>query len=332
MKRQPMRFDDKYWYRPDLTVTTSLLLPLSWLFSGVAALRRTLYKFNLIKTHRLKVPVIIVGNITAGGTGKTPCVIALANFLKANGYSPGIVTRGYGGKECSIPFAVNAETSADDAGDEAVLIARNTNCPLVVCVSRVAAAEMLIREFPECDVMISDDGLQHYALSRDIEIVVIDGARKFGNGRMLPAGPLREPVSRLRQADFVIVNGGMIDCDVVMTIVNDDFIPLIADENADAAGLKKKKIHAIAGIGNPSKFFNILRGYGYDIIEHAFPDHYKFTESDLNFGDDLPVVMTEKDAVKCEKFADERMWYLPASATFSGQFLHNVSRKLKEIT
>ncbi|TAK78180.1 MAG: tetraacyldisaccharide 4'-kinase, partial [Gammaproteobacteria bacterium] len=259
---------NRYWYQPSLRFITFILLPFSWLFRGCIFIRRQLYRLGFLKTHRFNVPVIIVGNITVGGTGKTPFVIWLAHYLIAQGYRPGIVSRGVGGKRQIKPYRVKQEDAATEVGDEAVLLAQRANCPLVIGIDRVAAVRELLQQAP-CDIVISDDGLQHYRLGRDIEIVIIDGSRRFGNNCLLPAGPLREPVSRLQSVDFVVVNGE----DMILEPV--ELLPVIARSEATRQS-PDKKAHAVAGIGHPDRFFLTLKQAGFDIIPHAFPDHHPY--------------------------------------------------------
>jgi tetraacyldisaccharide 4'-kinase len=332
MKQFSMQFDAKYWYRPRLTMLTAALLPLSWLFGVGAAARRWCYRHGLIKSYRFDLPVIVVGNLTVGGTGKTPCVLALAKYLTTHGYHPGIVSRGVGGCYHVTPCLVRHDSSVAEVGDEAVLLARNSQCPVVICIDRVAAVNALLSHFPDCDVVICDDGLQHYRLNRFIEIAIIDGLRYFGNGRLLPAGPLREPCSRLANVDFAVINGGALNGAYQMTIEPKELVS-VKDKSCRApiGSLQAGMVHAVAGIGHPDKFFNLLRANGYEIIEHVFPDHHPFISSNLDFGDALPILMTEKDAVKCEKFADNRMWYLDVSATLDTKLLNGVIDKLREM-
>lgn len=328
-----MRFEEKYWYQPGLNLVTGALLPLSWMFSVAARLRRLCFRNNIFKSYRFNAPVIVVGNLTVGGTGKTPCVIALAQYFSESGYQPGIITRGVGTVRHERPLIVSSKTSAATAGDEAVLLARHSQCPVVICVDRAAAARALLQQFPACNLIISDDGLQHYRLQRDIEIAVIDGCRLFGNGRLLPAGPMREPQSRLAEVDFTIVSDGDLENAWKVRMQAGALVSVQTQKICnDIELLKNRSVHAVAGIGNPDKFFNFLRGAGYQIIEHVFPDHHAFTRSDLEFGDALPVLMTEKDAVKCEEIADGRMWYLPITAKFEDHLLEQLNLKLKEKT
>ena len=294
--------------------------------------RRLAYAAGLIASQALPVPVIVVGNLTAGGTGKTPLIIWLTGYFTTKGYRPGIVSRGYGGSARQWPQQVRPDSDPAVVGDEPVLIAQRTRRPVAISPNRLEAARALLQH-TDCDIILCDDGLQHLALSRDIEIVVIDGERQFGNGRCLPAGPLREPRGRLRSVDMVVSNGHEGKGQYLM-----EYSPLpltsLAEGQQVTAGLEQlagKKVHAVAGIGNPNRFFSQLRHAGIDIVRHVFPDHHAFQPQDLVFDDELPVVMTEKDAVKCRKFATRNMWYLPVAAEMSNAFEHRLSSLMKNI-
>jgi tetraacyldisaccharide 4'-kinase len=319
---------ESHWYRASLSWLTLLLLPFSWLFRCIVFLRYFLYRFHFKKTVQFPVPVIVVGNISVGGTGKTPFVIWLAQFLQTQGYRPGIVSRGVGGKKNKIPYWVDRDADPIRVGDEALLLAQRTQCPLVICIDRVAAVRELLRK-SNCNIIISDDGLQHYRLGRSIEIAMIDGARGFGNGYLLPAGPLRESISRLKQVDLVIVNSDE-SSKHWMRLKGDSLVSL---QNPHATqpltNFQHKKIHAVAGIGHPERFFAMLRENKLEIIEHIFPDHYGFQPQDIDFADDLPVIMTEKDAVKCIKFAKPQHWYLPVNADVSKEVENKICSLLE---
>jgi tetraacyldisaccharide 4'-kinase len=294
-----------------------LLRPLASVYSSIAQSRRKRFD-RLAQQQRLPVPVIVVGNITVGGTGKTPFVIWLIEHLRTWGFKPGIVSRGYGGHASAYPLHVNAETSVTLCGDEPLLLAQRLQCPLVVAPDRLAAARELIERYP-IDVIVSDDGLQHYKLPRDLEICLVDGARGMGNGALLPAGPLREPPSRLSEVGLVVVNGGgwrgAAPEHVDMTLRMEQAVslqnPLMQKPLTDFAG---QRVHAIAGIGNPARFFSQLQSYGIQVVPHVFPDHHVYSAAELSFGDDAPVLMTEKDAVKCGTFANARQWFVPVTA------------------
>ncbi len=306
---------DHYWYKRNFI--PFLLLPLSLIYCSVVKVRRLLYRFSIIRHHRLPVPIIIVGNINVGGTGKTPLVVYLCSLFKRNGYQPGIISRGYKGKAKTWPQIVTSSSDPHLVGDECVLLARKTNCPLVAGPSRVEAALRLL-ETTDCDVIISDDGLQHYALDRDLEIVVYDAQRQFGNGFCLPAGPLREPIKRIKSVDYVVSNGDSQAADFNMHLVLSTMINLYDQKlRSNIAEFQKTEVHAVAGIGNPERFFSQLERLDVTVIRHPFPDHHNFVEADFNFTDNLPVLMTEKDAVKCQKFAKKNHWYVPVEATIS---------------
>lgn len=309
----------RHWYEKNYFFLNIVLLPFSWLFASIVSMRKFLFRLGLLKTHRFPVPVIVVGNITVGGTGKTPLVIWLADFFKNKGLQPGIVSRGVGGKQQRLPRWVQLTDSANGVGDEAVLLAKRTGCPLVISTDRSLAVEMLLTK-SNCNVIISDDGLQHYRLGRDIEIVVIDGERQFGNKKMLPAGPLRESIKRLTQVNFV-VQSHIAGNGFYLMQYNGDQLVSIKNKNAILLNnFAKKTVHAFAATGNPQRFFERLRQAGLNIIEHVFPDHYLYKHQDFILPDQLPILMTEKDAVKCLSFADERFFYLPIEASIDEQF------------
>ncbi len=295
-----------------------LLLPFSGIYWLVSGCRRFLYGNGLLPSRRAEVPVIIVGNITAGGTGKTPVVIWLVRELQRHGFRPGIVSRGYGGSHSRSPMRVDADSDPGIVGDEPVLLARRTNCPIVVDANRVRAAAMLVED--GVDVIVGDDGMQHYRLGRDYEICVIDGARGLGNRRLLPAGPLRESPQRLERVDQLLVNGRMREAaEMSVTEQNAIQFDLVATEASKLDGSLTRSLHrfadttahAVAGIGNPQRFFDMLRVHGIDVIEHPRADHAPLAEQDLRFGDDLNIFVTEKDAVKLGDKAVEKCWQVP---------------------
>ncbi len=311
----------RHWYCRSLTWLTLLLLPFSYLFRLIVFLRLFFYKHQFIKTQHFPVPIIVIGNLTVGGTGKTPIVIWLADFLKTQNWRPGIISRGFGGSKQTTPFVVKEHSDPKVVGDEAILLVRKSECPVVICADRVAAAKKLL-EITDCNVILSDDGLQHYRLARDIEIAVLDGDRQLGNGFLMPAGPLRESQARLNQVDFVIQQGGSENEKYYhMQVKGNELVSLANPKtHIPVAHFKNTSVHAVAGIGNPQRFFASLREQGLQIIEHVFPDHYLYEKKDFNFPDTLPIVMTEKDKVKCESWADERFWYLPVVATIDESF------------
>lgn len=287
-------------------------------FYGVAMrLRRRLYQSGLKRSIRLPVPVIVIGNLSVGGTGKTPLTIALAGALQRRGFRPGVVSRGYGGSQRE-PRLLGAEPDPRQVGDEPCLIAASGVC-VAVGRDRPAAALLLIDA--GCDIVIADDGLQHYRLARDVEICVIDGVRRFGNGRLLPAGPLREPLSRLARVDLRVCNGGAAaDGEHLMQLREDGVIALRGEQRQPLAAFAGRRVHAVAAIGNPQRFFTSLRNAGIDVIEHAFADHHGFVAGDLEFPDERPVLMTDKDAVKCQAFAKPDWWRVPVYADLPDAF------------
>ena len=319
-----------------------LLLPLSWLYGAVMAVRRVFYEQGWLPSYRITRPVIVVGNLTVGGTGKTPFVAWLAEKLTERGLRVGILSRGYGSNS-TVPRVVEPNSPWQQVGDEPLLLRQRTGCDVVVSVDRAAGAQLLVQR--GADVIVADDGLQHLRLARDLEIVVVDGARGFGNARLLPAGPLREPSARAAQANLIVVNGRPEHSSITRLPTPRDLQPVqmtlsagrvlpVAGARADRAleSFRGQRVHAVAGIGNPWRFFADLRGRGLDIVEHAFADHHPFTAPDLDFGDAQPVLMTEKDAVKCRVFADARLWYVPVTARFSdahsAEMLEKIASKL----
>ncbi len=308
-----------------------LLIPLSWLYTIIIVLRRLCYQSGLIAVNQIDAPVIIVGNISVGGTGKTPLVIWLAEYFKNKGFKPGIVSRGYGGKLSGKTQQVRADSDPLLVGDEPVLIAKRTSCPVAIAVQRREAAEELI-EHCGCNLILCDDGMQHYSLGRDIEIAVIDGQRRFGNQLCLPAGPLREPISRLETVDFVVSKYIAGRHEYKMEYHYGDLVSLIdPTETMPVSNLNGQSVHAIAGIGNPDRYFSYLRNQKLNLIMHDFPDHHPFIADEVTFNDGLAVVMTEKDAVKCTAYATEQHWYLPITATLPESFTYRFDTLLKDI-
>ena len=302
-----------------------LLIPAA-LFGGVAALRRGLYRAGLLPRTRLPVPVIVVGNIGVGGNGKTPFTQWLVELLRARGYRPAVLSRGYGARKGPRPLRVDASLGAADCGDEPLLIAQTTGAPVYVDAKRVRAGRRAIAD--GANVLVCDDGLQHYRLRRDIEIVLVDGERRFGNGLPLPAGPLREPRSRLAQADFVVIKGSGAPGETVMRFGNFRLRRLANGALFEPATFAGRRVHAIAGIAAPSGFFEQLRGLGMTVIEHPHPDHAVLREQMLDFGDDLPVVMTGKDAVKCQPFAHSHCFALDFDVQLDDAFAARLLEKL----
>lgn len=290
--------------------------PLAWLYGALTALRRALYRIGWLRSTRLAVPVVVVGNLTAGGTGKTPLTLALVEALAARGWRPGVVSRGYGGTQRE-PDLLGEQPDPARFGDEPCLI-RASGVPVAVGRDRPAAAALLLQA--GCDVVIADDGLQHYALARDVEICVIDGTRRFGNGRLLPAGPLREPLSRLRQVDFRVCNGAAGEGEYAMRLAGDVAVALVAGATRPLAGFAGEPVYAVAAIGHPDRFFDSLRTHGLEVRGHAFADHHAFVPEDLVFAGHAPLLMTDKDAIKCRRFARPGWWRVPVRAVLDPAF------------
>jgi len=290
-----------------------LLRPAEVLFRCVVVVRRGLYRRGFLTTYRAPVPVVIVGNITVGGTGKTPVVIALVESLQKQGVRVGVISRGYGAKGLHAPYRVEADSTPERCGDEPLMIHRRTRCPCVVAPSRAAAARALLAE-QEVDLLISDDGLQHYALQRDMEIALLDSERGTGNGFCLPAGPLREPARRLQTVDFVLYRNGS-DPEQAVHYAIGELVNLANGERrpANPAALTGE-IHAVAALGQPAQFFNSLRRLGFTLVEHSFPDHYMYSAADFSEMRDKPIIMTGKDAVKCRGLAGDNAWCLSIDA------------------
>ncbi len=312
------------------------LIPVSWLFAALTAVRRGAYQLGLLPRVTLPVPVIVIGNITVGGSGKTPLVIHLVETLRAMGKKPGVILRGYGGG-VTAPQLVQPDSDAAQAGDEAVLLARRAGCPVATGRDRVAAARLLLEQ-NNVDVIVSDDGLQHYRLNRALEIAVLDGTRLLGNGGLLPAGPLREPAARLDRVDAVVINGQISNGEpgawpgALCMMLTPHTVYAVAQPAqtrvlADFAG---QQVHALAGIGNPQRFFDLLHAHGITVIPHPLPDHAELQSADISFADDLPILMTEKDAVKCHAFATPRHWAVAVQATFSSTGQAQLENLLRE--
>ena len=321
---------ESHWYKKG--IIARLLWPLSKLFCGLVAVRRRYFRLRNRIWPRLKVPVVlVVGNITVGGTGKTPMVVWLANHLRSQGFRPGIVSRGYGGEAKQWPQRVTSHSDPREVGDEPVLIATRAACPVYVAPRRTRAAKALL-EAHDVDVIIADDGLQHYKLKRDIEIAMIDSRRRFGNGYCLPAGPLREPVSRLAECDFVVVNGMAKQGEYAMGLRGNVAVNIGDSTMASTLdAFRHQQVHAVAGIGHPERFFDMLRVNGIEVIPHPFPDHHQFTAAELAFGDELPVFMTEKDAVKCRGLGLDNAWMVPVSALPDKTFAQQLIGRIRQV-
>jgi tetraacyldisaccharide 4'-kinase len=327
------------WYHP--TRLQLILVPVSLVFRALSALRRAMYRNGMLASEQLLLPVVVIGNISVGGTGKTPLTLVLAQQLRERGYRPLIVSRGYTrnthsrfsrtGRRSSWPRQVSSGSAAREVGDEPLLMARRDVCPVWIGRDRVATAQAALQAHPECDVILCDDGLQHYRLRRDVEIAVIDGVRRFGNGRLLPAGPLREPLARLKSVDAIVVNGGATEPDQFTMTLDGKIFYNLADpgRTVEAKHFQATRNHAVAGIGNPQRYFQHLEKLGISFTPHDFPDHHPYCAADLAFADCDAVLMTEKDAVKCAPFADERFWALRVDAQIDPTLLDHILRKIE---
>lgn len=297
---------------------------LAAVYGRAIALRLRLLQAGVLRRRRVDCPVLVIGNLIAGGAGKTPLVIATVERLQAAGWTPGVATRGYGRDDAGTARWVDRDTDPALGGDEPVLVARRTGTRVRADADRVAAARALAAD--GCDIVVCDDGLQHYRLQRDVEIEVIDGRRRYGNGRLLPAGPLREPPERAGQCDFRVLNAGSDDAvspgfgEWVMQLAVDSAVPLLGGRPLPLAAFAGQRVHAVAGIGDPERFFTTLRAAGIAVVPHAFADHHRYRPADLQFGSDLPVLMTEKDAVKCAAFAGPRHFAVPLQASLPEAF------------
>lgn len=320
---------EQSWQRKDWLST--LLSPFSLVYGGVVLLRKYGYFAGVLTRYRAPVPVIIVGNITVGGSGKTPLVVHLVGELMAANLKPAVISRGYGGNAKDYPLLVERNTPASESGDEPALIARRTGVPVVVGANRQQSIEYLMREH-DVDVIVSDDGLQHLKMARDVEICVVDKTRAGNNYKLLPAGPYREPISRLSSVDLLVHHTTQkssslaLEGAMTMQLIPAEVVPLARDPAAkfDAT----QGVHAVAAIGHPERFFRTCEQLGWKIFRHAFPDHHQFCANDLDFGDALPVLMTEKDAVKCESFATPGQWYLPVDVKLSDSLIEQLKPKL----
>ncbi len=328
---------EQAWYQKRFWL--KILRPLSILFVALTKRRRHQYINGVKPVWQAPVPVIVVGNISVGGTGKSPLVIWLVNWLRQQGYKPGVISRGYGARPPSFPFSVTATTLPSEGGDEPVMIARRTSVPLVIDPDRPAAAEYLLQAF-DCDIIISDDGMQHYALGRDVEIAVVDGLRGFANERCLPEGPLREPVERLAEVDFIVMNGearcsvGYPYTEMHLMAGNVQSIDLFSEHKGQAPDQFARdhlEVHGVAAIGHPERFFTVLEQHGMRVERHAFSDHHAYEISDFSFADGESIIMTEKDAVKCAHIPLENAWYLPVDAQLNTEFAAQLAEHLQAL-
>lgn len=319
------------WYAGHPALT--LLRPLEWLYRSVVRRKRRAFVAGEGEIYRAPVPVLVVGNITVGGTGKTPMILWLIEHCRSRGLRVGVVSRGYGATPPQFPWRVRAEQSAAEAGDEPLLIVQRSGVPLVIDPQRARAVEALLQQ-EALDLILCDDGLQHYRLARDLELVLIDAARGLGNRRCLPAGPLREPVERLAEVDAVLRNGADSDDEqgFAFQLQPSALVNLRSGERVGldhfAAG---QQLHAVAGIGNPQRFFRTLEALNWRPIAHPFADHASYSPEALQFAPELPLVMTEKDAVKCRAFAADNWWYLAVDAAPSPAFVAWLDRELTRL-
>ncbi len=323
--RELARWLDGIWYRGK--PVPLLLSVFEGVYRGALNLRRMAYRRRWRTQVRLPLPVVIVGNITVGGTGKTPLVIWLVRELRQRGWNPGVLLRGYGGS-ARTAMLVTPDAAAAEVGDEALLLKRATGAPVAICRTRSAAGALLASR-GDCDVLVADDGLQHWALARDIEIAVVDGERRLGNARLLPAGPLREPAERLDRVDFIVCNGDPAGGETGMRVLGSQAWALSSPGRAEPlSSFRGRRVHAVAGLGNPQRFFAMLSAAGLDVVPHAMDDHHRFSGQDLQFGDGLPVMLTEKDAVKCAALDIPDAWVVPAEAQLPQSFADDVHRRL----
>lgn len=315
----------KFWYTRNLTWQAKLLLPFEALYRLIIALRKQAYDYGILKTTALPVPVWVIGNLTVGGTGKTPLVIAIAQWLQTQGYKPGIISRGYGAKIKTYPHLVNLTDEAKSVGDEPLLLAEKTHCPVVIDPNRIRGASLLLTK--EVDIILSDDGFQHYALQRDCNILVVDGERRYGNQHCLPAGPLRESLKANQRASLIVCNGGEpLPHEYAMKIKPTGIQSLTTSKVLKLTEFNK--VHGVAGIGNPQRFFNLLVKLGFEVIPHSFSDHHAYSAQELNFGDELPLIMTEKDRVKCRTFAQAHWWTLLIESELPSAFWQALKLRL----
>ena len=313
----------KSWSKPN--VLTTVLKPISRLYDGVFSVRKRAYNKGLLKSYRAPLPVIVIGNLTVGGTGKTPLVIHLVQQLESLGLNPGVISRGYSGEADSYPLEVTASTPVEQSGDEPALIVKRTSAPMAVGPNRQDSIELLI-ERHSIDIIVSDDGLQHLALERDVEVCLLDDTVELENENLLPAGPYREPLSRLMTVDFIVRHGGVVgNAENQFSMHLEPRPPVALLASKTKVFPKSETIEAVAGIGQPQRFFDTCRSMNLTINEHSFADHYQFTRDDLEFGG-RTVLMTEKDAVKCSSFATGNHWFLPVDAVLTEGFAESIAK------
>jgi len=336
-----MHFLERAWYEKAGWLV--LLWPVAKLIQ-ILALARKQFHSRKSPSAKAAAPVVVVGNITVGGTGKTPLIIKLGKALQESGLKPGVISRGYLGKAPDYPFCVDQSSDVNEAGDEALLVVRALNCPMVIDPNRSQALDKIRTDF-QCDVVLSDDGLQHYALPRDLEIAVVDGERLFGNEMCIPAGPLREPISRLDNIPYIVINGSLQQDSIFPVLKKAAAMSLEPAYLVNLLSKKKKPfrgapfnigttIHAVTGIGNPNRFFESLAKLPYKLERHDFPDHHPFTKQDfdsLAVDDHKPIIMTEKDAVKCQGFAKPNFWYLSVNTKLPDEFLQSLLNEIKQL-
>lgn len=328
-----MSWLNNYWYGSRRPLWWWLLLPASWCYGFIIFIRKLAYRWRIFKSHKISVPVIVVGNITVGGVGKSPLCAAILEHLRAKGFNPGLISRGYKGKAKTWPQIVTENSDPALVGDEPVMLAKMTRCPIVVGPNRVTSAKLLTEQFA-VDIIVSDDGLQHYALSRDLEIAVVDGKRGYGNGQLLPFGPLRELKRRLKSVDLLVVNNAEMANGYTMTLEaahlqNLQNLNLIAPIES----FREKKIHAFAAIGHPEQFFATLKDKGLTIIENPLPDHYHYQRNDFAYLDkSQTIIVTAKDAVKLQAIADDRFWVLPVHAKMETGFWQTLDVRIASLS
>ena len=318
-------FNNQYYKRSNWIY---LLIPISIFFYFFSNLKKYLYKNGFLKTIKIKVPVLIIGNITLGGTGKTPLALDLIEKFLSKGLKPALISRGYGGTAKNITEVFEL-SNVRSVGDEALFIKVKSKIPVFIGKDRVGAAQILLKKYPETSIIISDDGLQHYRLARDYEIIVVDSQRQFGNGLIFPAGPLRDGISKLKQVNAVVYKGASSNSNSYqMKYITKHFKNLLTNKKTKFDGIQDKKIVAITAIGNPESFFSTLEGYDLEFKKVTYNDHYLFNKNDFIKYADYNIVMTEKDAIKCQKFATKNFWVLPLETKVEERLFQNILKKV----